>query len=266
MPVVVTGGALIGRSRPGVEDPVDGPAPRRPAVRCRGAAVAARRGRADRVRARQNARARCSSLSTLDSAETLTKGELAVTQGSANSLFPKGLAVGTVTRKVERGHRDATARAAEAGRRPRPSRSREGAPLLASTRAVIRYLRLALVVITAVVLQTTLFTHLRIDGVAPDVGLVCVLAVAYEDGPDTGAWFGFVMGLSIDLFLTTPLGLSALAYALTGYAVGCSRRAWSARRRAWRRSSASSAVSSAASCSSPSGRSWGRAASSRSRA
>ena len=85
---------------------------------------------------------------------------------------------------------------------------------------MIRYLRLALVVITAVVLQTTLFTHLRIDGVVPDVGLVCVLAVAYEDGPDTGAWFGFVMGLSIDLFLTTPLGLSALSFALTGYAVG----------------------------------------------
>ena len=33
-------------------------------------------------------------------------------------------------------------------------------------------------------------------------------------------WFGFVMGLSIDLFLTTPLGLSALAYAITAYGVG----------------------------------------------
>lgn len=85
---------------------------------------------------------------------------------------------------------------------------------------MIRNLRLALVVISAVVLQTTLFTHLRIDGVAPDIGLVAVLAVAYEDGPETGAWFGFIMGLAVDLFLTTPLGLSALAFALTGYAVG----------------------------------------------
>jgi rod shape-determining protein MreD len=85
---------------------------------------------------------------------------------------------------------------------------------------VIRWIRLALVVLGCVVLQTTLFTHLRIDGVAPDVGLVAVLAVAWEDGPDTGAVFGFVMGLSIDLFLTTPLGLSALSYAITGYAVG----------------------------------------------
>jgi rod shape-determining protein MreD len=84
----------------------------------------------------------------------------------------------------------------------------------------MRYLRLALVIISAVVLQTTLFTHLRIDGVAPDVGLVATLAVAYEEGPETGAWFGFVMGLAIDCFLTTPLGLSALSFALTGYAVG----------------------------------------------
>jgi rod shape-determining protein MreC len=40
-------------------------------------------------------------LTTLDSAATLTKGELAVTRGSANSLFPKGLSVGTVVRTVD---------------------------------------------------------------------------------------------------------------------------------------------------------------------
>ena len=85
---------------------------------------------------------------------------------------------------------------------------------------MIRRIRLGFVVLAAVVLQTTLFTHLRIDGVAPDVGLVCVLAVAYEDGADSGAIFGFIMGLCIDLFLTTPLGLSALSFAITGYVVG----------------------------------------------
>jgi rod shape-determining protein MreD len=85
---------------------------------------------------------------------------------------------------------------------------------------VIRRIRLGFVVLACIVLQTTLFTHLRIDGIAPDIGLVAVLAVAYEDGAETGAIFGFVMGLSIDLFLTTPLGLSALSFAITGYAVG----------------------------------------------
>ena len=85
---------------------------------------------------------------------------------------------------------------------------------------MIRRIRLGLVVLVCVVLQTTLFTHLRIDGVVPDLGLVAVLAVAYEDGADTGAVYGFLMGLAMDLFLTTPLGLSALAFAVTGYAVG----------------------------------------------
>ncbi|HXY94013.1 MAG TPA: rod shape-determining protein MreD [Acidimicrobiia bacterium] len=85
---------------------------------------------------------------------------------------------------------------------------------------MIRRLRLGFVVIICVVLQTTLFTHLKVDGVAPDVGLVAVLAVAYYDGAETGAWFGFFMGIAVDLFLTTPLGLSALAYAITGYTVG----------------------------------------------
>ena len=85
---------------------------------------------------------------------------------------------------------------------------------------MIRRIRLGFVVLACVVLQTTLFTHLRIDNVAPQVGLVAVLAVAYENGADSGAIFGFVMGLAIDLFLTTPLGLSALSFAVTGYAVG----------------------------------------------
>ena len=83
-----------------------------------------------------------------------------------------------------------------------------------------RRIRLAFVVVGCVVLQTTLFTHMRVDDVAPDIGLVAVLAVAYEDGPENGAIFGFVMGLAIDLFLTTPLGLSAVSFAITGYAVG----------------------------------------------
>jgi len=85
---------------------------------------------------------------------------------------------------------------------------------------VIRRIRLGFVVLVAVVLQTTLFTHLRVDGAVPDLGLVAVLAVAYECGPERGVVFGFLCGLGMDLFLTTPLGLSALAWAITGYAVG----------------------------------------------
>jgi rod shape-determining protein MreD len=85
----------------------------------------------------------------------------------------------------------------------------------------LQRLRLALVIVVAVVLQTTLFSAgLRVFGVMPDVGLVLTVAVAYYQGPERGAAFGFAAGLAIDLFLSTPMGVSALSFALVGYGVG----------------------------------------------
>jgi rod shape-determining protein MreD len=85
----------------------------------------------------------------------------------------------------------------------------------------VQRLRLALVIIAVVVLQTTVFSDgLRVFGVMPDIGLVLTVAIAYQQGPERGAAFGFAAGLAIDLFLDTPVGLSALSFALVGYGVG----------------------------------------------
>ena len=82
-------------------------------------------------------------------------------------------------------------------------------------------LKLAVVIVVGVILQTTLFsTGLRVFGVTPDVALVLTVAVAYYQGPERGAAFGFFAGLVIDLFLNTPFGLSALSFALVGYGIG----------------------------------------------
>jgi rod shape-determining protein MreD len=82
-------------------------------------------------------------------------------------------------------------------------------------------LRFALLILAVVVLQTTLFSAgLRIFGVMPDLGLVLTAGIAYYQGPERGAAFGFATGLAIDLFLNTPLGLSALSFALVGYGIG----------------------------------------------
>lgn len=81
--------------------------------------------------------------------------------------------------------------------------------------------RVALLIVTAIVLHTTLFSAgLRIFGVVPDLLLVLTIAFAYSMGPERGAAFGFIAGLSIDLFLSTPMGLSALSFAVVGYGVG----------------------------------------------
>ena len=65
--------------------------------------------------------------------------------------------------------------------------------------------------------------HLRVAGVVPDLGLVLAVAVAYRLGPEAGALTGFAVGFGYDLFLETPLALSALTYALTAYAIGVLR-------------------------------------------
>jgi rod shape-determining protein MreD len=89
--------------------------------------------------------------------------------------------------------------------------------------AVIRVARLGLLLVLLVVLQTSLLPHLRVSGVVPDLGLVVAVALAVRFGPELGATFGFAAGLAADLFLQTPLGLSAFAFGTTAFLVGISQ-------------------------------------------
>jgi rod shape-determining protein MreD len=84
----------------------------------------------------------------------------------------------------------------------------------------MRYVRLLLLVLMIVIVQVTIFPHLRFFGVVPDLGLLVAVAVGYQEGPEAGALIGFIAGFGYDLFLETPIGLNALAYALVGYGVG----------------------------------------------
>ena len=85
---------------------------------------------------------------------------------------------------------------------------------------MVRAARLGLLLVVLVVLQTSVMPHLRIFGVVPDLGLVAAVALAVTYGPELGATFGFAAGLATDLFLQTPLGLSAFAYGITAFLAG----------------------------------------------
>lgn len=89
---------------------------------------------------------------------------------------------------------------------------------------VVARLRIAVLLVVAVVVQTALVPDLRVGGVAPDLMVVVVICAGLTGGAEAGAWVGFWAGLLIDMFLTsTPIGLSALTYCLIGAAIGALR-------------------------------------------
>lgn len=83
-----------------------------------------------------------------------------------------------------------------------------------------RQLRLVVLLVVTVLLQVAVFPRFSIVDATPWVALVATAALGYRSGPESGLLFGFAAGLAVDLFLETPLGLSALAYSITGYVVG----------------------------------------------
>jgi rod shape-determining protein MreD len=81
-------------------------------------------------------------------------------------------------------------------------------------------LRVALVIFVVLMVQQTMMVALRIKGVHPDLLWLLPITAALADGPETGGIVGFWAGLTFDLVLPTPFGLSALVGCLLGYAVG----------------------------------------------
>jgi rod shape-determining protein MreD len=88
------------------------------------------------------------------------------------------------------------------------------------TLAARPWVRLPLVTLVALAIQLSLFTDMRPFDALADVMLLLVLAAGMVAGPRDGALCGFFIGVVYDLMLRTPFGLSALAYALIGYAAG----------------------------------------------
>jgi rod shape-determining protein MreD len=88
---------------------------------------------------------------------------------------------------------------------------------------VRRFLVLAVVLVVAVLVQSTVLARLTLAGVRPDLLVLAVVSVAVATDPTTGAVFGFVAGLVADLLFDLPVGVSALVYTAVGFAVGTVR-------------------------------------------
>lgn len=83
---------------------------------------------------------------------------------------------------------------------------------------------LVAVIVTALLLQTTLFPELTLLGVRPELLYLVTVVFAALRGPAEGAVVGFVSGLAQDFMLNSPKGITALTLTILGYTVGLARQ------------------------------------------
>lgn len=95
----------------------------------------------------------------------------------------------------------------------------------------MNWAKLAVVILATLVLQVSLLSRFSYEGARVDLMVLLAICAGFVGGPERGAVVGFAAGLSFDVVLATPLGLSALVYTLVGFAVGSAsgsvlRSAW----------------------------------------
>ncbi len=81
-------------------------------------------------------------------------------------------------------------------------------------------LRLVLLGLVALSIQTTLLADMSLDGIVVQLMLCLSVAAGVSGGPERGALVGFMFGTMFDLVLSTPFGLTALVYGLAGFVAG----------------------------------------------
>lgn len=81
-------------------------------------------------------------------------------------------------------------------------------------------LRLGLLAVVAVLVQTSALSQLSLFGATPDLAPLVVVSVGLLAGPIAGAVTGFAMGLFVDFAMLQTLGVSSLALVLVGHFAG----------------------------------------------
>lgn len=80
--------------------------------------------------------------------------------------------------------------------------------------------RLAVLLLVATFLQTTVAANIRILGANPDFVLIFVVVVALLRGSEIGAAFGFFAGGIVSIALFEPPGVRSLTLVVVGYLIG----------------------------------------------
>ena len=85
----------------------------------------------------------------------------------------------------------------------------------------MKIVRNLLLVIIALLLQTTLVETIAIRQIKPDVVIIVLVFISFYEGKITGTIFGFLAGWLQDIYSPEYLGLNALCKSIIGFLVGC---------------------------------------------
>ena len=80
------------------------------------------------------------------------------------------------------------------------------------------------VILTALLLQSTVFSQIELFGAKPELAYLATVVLAMIEGPAAGASGGFAAGMAQDFLLNQPKGITALTLTLLGYSVGMIRQ------------------------------------------
>ena len=84
----------------------------------------------------------------------------------------------------------------------------------------MRYVLYFLSLIINLVLQSTVFEHITLAGIKPNLILVATVSVACLRNENEGAAYGFFAGLLQDSFFSVYIGSYVFLYTFTGYCCG----------------------------------------------
>lgn len=83
-----------------------------------------------------------------------------------------------------------------------------------------KHVRLILITLLFVTLQTTIVSFTSIANIIPDVMLIWIVYIAITQGQIPATVYGFAIGLLLDLISGQFLGLSALSKTIAGFLAG----------------------------------------------
>lgn len=83
-----------------------------------------------------------------------------------------------------------------------------------------KHLRLVLISLALITLQTTVITFMSVLHIVPDVMLIWIVYIAVTQGQIPATLYGFCIGLALDLISGQFLGLTAFTKTLAGFLAG----------------------------------------------